>query len=74
MDTALAAETEKERAAQHIAEADDARKSVDRDSRDDIALAFRDDRFALLPQIRSLRLDVKCVEELFHGFVAKKVI
>ncbi len=66
MDAPFAAKAKQERTAQHIAEADDARKRVDGDSRDDIALPLCDHGLAFLSQICSLRLDVECVEELLH--------
>ena len=66
MDSSLSAQPQQERAAKDIAKADDARKRVDGNSLDDIALPFHDDCFAFLPQIGALRLDVECVEKFLH--------
>ncbi len=40
---------------------------MDRNAGDDGALALNDDRFALLPEVGTLRLDVESVQQLFHG-------
>ncbi len=49
-----------------VAEEDNSRQRVDRNSGDNGALAFRNDRLAFPPQICHLGLDIEYVEEFLH--------
>jgi len=66
MDTALAAEAEKERTAQNVAKANDSRQGMDGKPQFDFSVKFGHNGFSLLMKVDALCRDIEGIEEFFH--------